>query len=529
MEAESATADASAAESTDAHGVNSTLASTPVKSERNTNESTREFSGHEESPSSTDPYQAPAGSESRDADNALDEGDVGMSHLLEEGNTAQLPSNASRDDTTRQSGEAGTSSSDFIEEIRRLREKVSQIEQQAKPRPNYSMLEAQWRTAREKSDPEKEKKLWEWFIEQRKTLAGSPVSVRPYRDLTYKFDLSRLAQEMEEDPVYEDDVLRWRRSWERKLVPLNHMLSGRARMSNMMDVEMYRNNHADQQRIGNRGFEDSDSDESLDFEYNLNILRQKYLKKVDRLYEERDVRLQEKLIRKEERAAEIELLQYERDRAKEELQAVRNADEEPKDQARKEAAARTEDASAAFSGSAHDTMDETAMKSPPRSNAFPKLNRVDWIGFKALQGVCEEDSFAIDVLIGEPVISLGFSHRPKRSTKAKWAGDKEQMSQDATTTTKQPAALTGQSPLPERIRIHSKQLLCILEKIHGESVDSTRSLVIIRPFRVLIYYNQALRDWCQKLEKKFSVSDTSKSSSTGIYGPALFSLSKLID
>jgi hypothetical protein len=38
--------------------------------------------------------------------------------------------------------------------------------------------------------------------------------------------------------------------------------------------------------------------------------------------------------------------------------------------------------------------------------ARPELNRVEWETFKVLQAVEEKDSFAIDVLEGEPVITF---------------------------------------------------------------------------------------------------------------------------
>lgn len=67
----------------------------------------------------------------------------------------------------------------------------------------------------------------------------------------------------------------------------------------------------------------------------------------------------------------------------------------------------------------------------------------------------------------------------------------------------------GQAPLPERIRIHSTELLAILDKIlKTENTvlggEDGKAVVFIRPFKALVYCEPASKDWYAALEKKFS-------------------------
>jgi hypothetical protein len=65
--------------------------------------------------------------------------------------------------------------------------------------------------------------------------------------------------------------------------------------------------------------------------------------------------------------------------------------------------------------------------------------------------------------------------------------------------------LPGQAPLPERIRINSVPIVRILEEIHDDTVSnaSAAPVVIIRPFKALIYYEAKIRDRYKKLANKY--------------------------
>lgn len=145
--------------------------------------------------------------------------------------------------------------------------------------------------------------------------------------------------------------------------------------------------------------------------------------------------------------------------------------------------------------------------------AAPKLNRLEWYHFKRLGHIKEKDASVVDILIGEPIIDddvganrfwFGYSGRRLNRDVAKSTGQK---SFDSTE--------PGKSPLPERIRVHSDALLRIFADILGSDGRSLAELeemtaVFIRPYKALVYREQALRDWCTALEKKFKGASTSQ-------------------
>ncbi|KAH7309739.1 hypothetical protein B0I35DRAFT_397843 [Stachybotrys elegans] len=126
---------------------------------------------------------------------------------------------------------------------------------------------------------------------------------------------------------------------------------------------------------------------------------------------------------------------------------------------------------------------------PPGPFAQPRLNRLEWSKFRQLADVEEKDAFAVDVLMGEPNFDdeLGFSDLRRGL--------------NITPDSKAFAStLPGQPQLPERVRIHSEALTQILGTILGKEMGGT-TVVFVRPFKVLVYCEQALRDWCRALEK----------------------------
>ncbi|KAA8904871.1 hypothetical protein FN846DRAFT_951716 [Sphaerosporella brunnea] len=67
------------------------------------------------------------------------------------------------------------------------------------------------------------------------------------------------------------------------------------------------------------------------------------------------------------------------------------------------------------------------------------------------------------------------------------------------------ASAGGHGQLAERIRINSLPLIRILEMIHGEAITVDDSPVIMfRPYRALIYYEEEIREWLKKLENMFA-------------------------
>jgi hypothetical protein len=148
---------------------------------------------------------------------------------------------------------------------------------------------------------------------------------------------------------------------------------------------------------------------------------------------------------------------------------------------------------------------------------MPKLNRVDWTTFKPIRDRAGQNSFAIEVLIGKPIITYDFmaNSRLRKDVRHTLEDDK---GNERKVPAKQQQLVPGQAPLPERIRIHSKPLLKNLEKIYGSEISSgDEPVVIIRPFKALAYYEDKIREWCDKLEKRFHVRiRSSKDTTAGV-------------
>lgn len=153
---------------------------------------------------------------------------------------------------------------------------------------------------------------------------------------------------------------------------------------------------------------------------------------------------------------------------------------------------------------------EQVIESLPKYS-IPKLNRVEWKLFKAIPGVYnaegnEHKYHAIDILVGDPDISFESMNTIwylKHTQRGKHSGIKPEH-KAAITQKKQLGS--GQAPVAERIRIHSIHIIKILEKIHGEPLTSgnyTSPILMIRPFRTLVYYGEQILQKFRELELEF--------------------------
>ncbi|KAK7418117.1 hypothetical protein QQX98_004092 [Neonectria punicea] len=165
------------------------------------------------------------------------------------------------------------------------------------------------------------------------------------------------------------------------------------------------------------------------------------------------------------------------------------------------------------------------------SNAIPlntsQLNHVPWETFQRL---LEESPFAIDVLVGEPEpkVTPMFPHmlQPTAPTRARQAAQAAQPKEGgAVPVTKTPTipiampsnhaqrskmpgkpVARGQAPLPERIRINSPAIIKLLHEIsemgdEDESQpDEPNHVLMMQPFRALVYYKDEIRNWKARLE-----------------------------
>ncbi|RKL35219.1 hypothetical protein BFJ70_g8076 [Fusarium oxysporum] len=146
----------------------------------------------------------------------------------------------------------------------------------------------------------------------------------------------------------------------------------------------------------------------------------------------------------------------------------------------------------------------------------PALNRVEWGEFRASRFTVSRSSFIIDILVGEPQILGGFFQQyrgkyleektiPHRSKAVE--GHQVQKGEGAGQGSSRMAVPDGGAPLPERIRIHSKEIIRTLAIIHGSELTSddmyNSSIVMLRPYRMLTYYENEIRQWHSRLEEQY--------------------------
>ncbi|KAK7417429.1 hypothetical protein QQX98_004548 [Neonectria punicea] len=135
-------------------------------------------------------------------------------------------------------------------------------------------------------------------------------------------------------------------------------------------------------------------------------------------------------------------------------------------------------------------------------HAKPTLNRTNWASFRRFAMADLHDTHAIEVLIGEPAIYS------KNSTKGWYGSGRHSRKVEKPLDRKVVGLAPGQEPLPERIRIHSVELLYILNRVlaTGELTHCFPKgpFVLIRPFKLLVYCELGLREWHKALEEKLS-------------------------
>lgn len=145
-----------------------------------------------------------------------------------------------------------------------------------------------------------------------------------------------------------------------------------------------------------------------------------------------------------------------------------------------------------------------------------QLNPVGWSVFRLSRAMPLQYSFVIDVLVEEPRLSSdlqpwGRLRREKKDKKVyetntdlrPTAAEIANIKDDAAQSLRQSISWTEQDPLPERIRINSKQILGVLSGIHGSTLcldqDESFSVAVLRPFRILNAYGKEIRETCSRL------------------------------
>ena len=141
---------------------------------------------------------------------------------------------------------------------------------------------------------------------------------------------------------------------------------------------------------------------------------------------------------------------------------------------------------------------------PEKIPACPHLKFVDWEEFKATKNVGSADErHAIDVLVGKSVL---FHQQNKKAIHLNQSG----MAVSNTEEDNLPL-----SSIPERIRINSQPLNEVLKHtIRGSFRSHDVPIVILQPYKPLLYHEDDLRNTLAALEKKFTPKVIQQSSAT---------------
>ncbi|OJD28646.1 aaa family atpase [Diplodia corticola] len=141
---------------------------------------------------------------------------------------------------------------------------------------------------------------------------------------------------------------------------------------------------------------------------------------------------------------------------------------------------------------------------PTKQLETPALNYVEWSIFKAISKGTSKESFAIDVLKGEPIVTFDYNQmQTVQSRKGNLLRDDSAKRRRAPVPAKE-MLLPGQAPLPERIRINSTHITKFLEEIDSEAISMYSGAIMIRPYRALVYYKEQIR---QRFEAIHAISE----------------------
>lgn len=157
------------------------------------------------------------------------------------------------------------------------------------------------------------------------------------------------------------------------------------------------------------------------------------------------------------------------------------------------------------------------LASPLSLEAKPELLFEEWEAFKDARVRKGSECSAIVALKGEPLVSFN-QEAQDNVWWSRW-GDRNRLGPSKTTDDAKaaanhkergPANSADSSPLPERIRIHSKYITAILEDIRGTKISKT-SFVMVRPFRGLVCYDDNIRAKYEKLSLELETSNNNAS------------------
>ena len=142
-------------------------------------------------------------------------------------------------------------------------------------------------------------------------------------------------------------------------------------------------------------------------------------------------------------------------------------------------------------------LEEEPAADKPRLPAIPQLHYVEWSEFKN-KYIGDEQDYAIEVLVG------GAKYYHQRSEEER--KDKQRLKISSNDRDPPTTGHESSSRLPERIRINSEPILLILNQV--DPMDrSEYPIVMLRPFKPLIYHEVRIREIFQRLVTKWGSVD----------------------
>lgn len=138
-----------------------------------------------------------------------------------------------------------------------------------------------------------------------------------------------------------------------------------------------------------------------------------------------------------------------------------------------------------------------ALSAPLSLEARPELERMNWQKFKESRGKRGRECCVIDVLIGIPDITFD-GDAFDSLWQSRWIKLPRKGAESFESRIGRASDSSSSTAIPERIRIHSKHIVQELERLRGKPLH-TSSVVMIRPFRTLMYYEQEIRNNVKQL------------------------------
>ncbi|KAK5635720.1 hypothetical protein RRF57_011432 [Xylaria bambusicola] len=115
-----------------------------------------------------------------------------------------------------------------------------------------------------------------------------------------------------------------------------------------------------------------------------------------------------------------------------------------------------------------------------------EINQLRWLAWKSRQNMAGNSPYVIDVLLGEPNLSPHGLLVQKLTDNSSVALESDEGIQI-------PEMVTGEEPLPERIRLNSRSLILLVCRLSETVLRPVRPVVLVRPYKLLTFYHRQIQ------------------------------------